>query len=124
MVAVVDALGRLSRFALLPGHRHESPAAVELLSGLVFGALLADRGFDGDRLRALLAAMGAEAVIPPKSNRKEAIACDMEKYRRRHRVENFFCRIKNFRRIATRYDQTESSYAAMIRMVAVRLAIA
>ena len=65
--------GRLweaSRFALLEGHRHESPAA----AGLSFGALLA--------------ALGAEAVVPPKSNRKEAMDCDMERYRRRHRVEN------------------------------------
>ena len=66
----------------------------------------------------------AEAVAPPKSNRKEAIDCDMEKYRRRHRVENFLCRIKHFRRIATRYDQPESSYAAMIRIVVVWLALA
>ena len=61
--------------------------------------------------------------MPPKSNRKEAIDCDMEKYRRRHRVENFFCRIKNFRRVATRYDQTGSSYAAMIRIAAIWLAL-
>ena len=124
MVALVDAPGRLSRFALLPGHRHESPPAPGLLSGLSFGALLADRGFDSDRLRALLASLGSEAVAPPKANRKKAIDCDMEKYARRHLVENFFCRIKEFRRIATRYDQTESSYAAMIRMAAVRLALA
>ena len=124
MVALVDALGRLSRFALLAGHRHESPAAAGLLSGLSFGALLADRGFDSDRLRALVASLGAEAVVPPKSNRTAAIDCDMEKYARRHRVENFFCKIKNFRRIATRYDQTESSYAATICMAAVWLALA
>ncbi len=124
MVALVDAVGRLSRFALLAGQRHESLAAAGLLSGLSFGALLADRGFDGDGLRALLAARGAEAVVPPKSNRKAAIDCDMEKYRRRHHVENFFCRIKHFRRIATRYDQTESSYAAMIRVAAIWLALA
>ena len=99
-------------------------AAQGLLSGLSFRALLADRGFDGDRLWALLAALGAEAVVPTKSNRWEAIDCDMEKYWRRHRVENFFCRIKHFRRIVTRYDQTESSYAAMIRIAAVWLALA
>ena len=93
MVALVDAWGRrLSRFALLAGHRHESPAAAGLLSGLSFGALLADRGFDSDRLRSLLASLGAEAVVPPKSNRTAAIDCDMEKYARRHRVENFFCK--------------------------------
>ena len=124
MVALVDALGRLSRFVLLAGHRHESPAAPGLLSGLSFGALLADRGFDSDRLRALLASLGAEAVMPPKSNRKKVIEYDMAKYARRHLVENFFCRIKGFRRIATRYDQTESSYSAMICMAAVVLALA
>ena len=77
VVALVDAWGRLSRFELL-----------------------ADRSFDGDRLRALPASLGAEAVVPPQRNRKEAIDCDMEKYAKRHRVDNFFCRIKNFRRIS------------------------
>ena len=120
----MDALGRLSRFTLLAGHRHESPAAPGLLSGLSFGALLADKGFDSDGLRELLSSLGAEAVVPPKSNRAKSIACDMAKYGRRHRVENFFCRIKSFRRVATRYDQTESSYAATIYAVASRLALA
>ena len=46
-------------------------------------------------------------MVPPKSNRKGAIACEMEKYGRRHRVENFFCWIKNFRRVATRHDRVE-----------------
>ena len=122
MVALVDAVGRLARFELLPGQRHESVAAEGLLSGLSVGALLADRGFDGDGLRDALDERGAEAVIPPKSNRKKDIGCDMEKYRRRHLVENFFCKIKYFRRIATRYDQTASSYAAMIWVAAAVLA--
>ena len=118
------AWGRLSRFALLAGNRDESPSAAGLLSGLSFGALLADGGFDSDRLRALVASLGAEAVVPPASNRKEPIDCDMERYGRRHRMESFFCKIKRFRRIATRYDQTESSYSAMMRMAAVWLALA
>ena len=123
MVALVDALGRLARFELLPGQRHESLAAEGLLSGVSFGALLADRGFDNDALRDSLDERGAEAVIPPKSNRKKAIGCDMGKYRRRHRVENFFCKIKYFRRIATRYDQTASSYAALIWVAATMVAL-
>ena len=123
MVALVDALGRLVRFELLPGHRHESVATEGLLEGLSFGALLADRGFDSDSLRGSLEERGAEAVIPPKSNRAKDIDCDMGKYRRRHRVENFFCKIKSFRRIATRYDQTASSYAALIWVVAAVLAL-
>ena len=95
MAALVDAVGRLLRFVLLSGRRHESLA----VSGLSFGALLA--------------ALGAEAVVSPKSNRREAIDCDMEKYRKRYRVKNLFCRTKRFHRIATRYDPTESSCAAM-----------
>ena len=71
-----------------------------------FGALLAHPGLRGDGLRAQLAVLW-EAVVPTKSNHREAIDCGMEKHRRRRCVENFFCRIKNFRRIATRYDQTE-----------------
>ena len=123
MVALVDALGRLARFELLPGNRHESVATEGLLKGLSFDALLADKGFDSDGLRDSLDARGAEAVIPPKSNRVKAIDCDMAKYRRRHRVENFFCKIKHFRRIATRYDQTASSYAALVWVVASVLAL-
>ena len=123
MVALVDGLGKLARFELLAGQRHESLAAEGLLSGVETGAVLADRGFDGDALRDSIAELGAEAVIPPKSNRRKAIDCDMEKYRRRHRVENFFCEIKRFRRIATRYDQTASSYAALIFVAATMLAL-
>ena len=66
----------------------------------------------------------AEAVAPPKANRAEAVECDMEKYGRRCRVENFFRRIKNFRHIATRYDRTESSYPTMILVAACLLALA
>ena len=123
MVALVDALGQLARFKLLPGHRHESLATEDLLEGLSFDALLADRGFDGDGLRDSLAERGAEAVIPPKSNRAKDIDCDMGKYRKRHLVENFFCKIKYFRRIATRYDQTASSYAALIWVAGAMLAL-
>ena len=72
----------------------------------------------------LLFVLFVETVIPPNASRNKAIDCDMEKYRRRHRVENFFCRIKYFHHIATRYDQTESSYAAMIFVIAALLALA
>ena len=88
-----------------------------------FGALLAGPRFDGDGLRAQLAVLW-EAGVPTKSNRREAIDCGMEKHRRRRCVENFFCRIKHFRRIATRYDQTELSYTAIIRSAAIWLALA
>ena len=102
IVALVDALGYLSRFVLLPGQRHDTVGVEPLIEGVEFEALLGDKAFDVDWLRAELDRRGATAVIPPKSNRKETIPCDFAMYAWRHLVENFFCKLKEFRRIATR----------------------
>ena len=120
---MVDALGNLTRFLLLPGQRHDSIAAEPLIAGLDFEALLADKAFDNDWLRAELDRREALAVIPPKANRKRPIACDFDMYRWRHLVENFFCNLKEFRRGATRYEKTDTSFAAMIHLVGSYLAI-
>src|SRR5918994_5940780 len=69
IVALVDALGNLVRFVLLPGQRHDSVGVAPLIQDLDFAALLADRAFDMDWLRAELDERGATAVIPPKANR-------------------------------------------------------
>ena len=123
IVALVDALGNLARFVLLPGQRHDSVGVEPLIENDAFDALLADKAFDLDWLRAELDDRGAPAVIPPKADRKHAIECDFHMYRRRHLVENFFCKLKAFRRIATRYDKTDESFAAMIHLVASALAV-
>ena len=123
ILALVDALGNLVRFILMPGQRHDSVGVEPIIDGLQFGALLADKAFDIDSLRALLNDRGAIAVIPPKANRTQPIACDFEIYRWRHLVENFFCNIKAFRRIATRYDKTDESFTAMIHLAASVLAL-
>ena len=123
IVALVDALGNLVRFLLLPGQRHDSVGAEPLLDGIEIGALIADKGFDNDVLRQELDARGATAVIPPKSNRVRQIACDFAMYRWRHLVENFFCDLKQFRRIATRYDKTDQSFSAMIYLAASFMAL-
>lgn len=123
IVALVDALGNLARFVLLPGQRHDSLGAAPLLDGAVVGALIADKGFDNDWLRAELDARGALAVIPPKADRTRRIACDFAMYRWRHLVENFFCDLKQFRRIATRYDKTDQSFSAMISLAATAIAL-
>lgn len=120
---MVDALGNLSRFLLLPGHRHDSLGVEPLLEGVAIGALIGDKAFDSDSLRRQLAQQGILAVIPPMAHRNAAIACDFAMYRWRHLIENFFCKIKHFRRIATRYEKTDASYTAMINLVAARLAL-
>ena len=88
-----------------------------LIEGLTFGAFLGDKAFDNDKLRAELRERGAAAVIPPKRNRREQINYAHEIYKWRHLVENFFAAIKEFRRIATRYDKTDSSFDAIIYLV-------
>lgn len=123
ILALVDALGNLVRFILMPGQRHDSVGVEPIIDGLHFGALLADKAFDTDSLRAELNDRGTIAVIPPKANRTQPIACDFEIYRWRHLVENFFCNIKAFRRIATRYDKTDESFTAMIHLTASTLAL-
>ena len=122
-MALVDALGNLARFVLLPGQRHDSVGVEPLIEDIEVLALLADKAFDIDWLRAELNNRGAQAVIPPKANRKQAIACDFHMYRWRHLIENFFCKLKAFRRIATRYEKTDDSFAAMIHLVGAALAI-
>ena len=115
-MALVDALGNLVRFVLVPGQRHDSVAVAPLLGETEIAALIADKAFDNDGLRAELDARGTVAVIPPKSGRTRHIECDFAMYGWRHLIENFFCKLKGFRRIATRYDKTDASFAAMIHL--------
>lgn len=122
-MALVDALGNLARFVLLPGQRHDSVGVEPLISGLDFQALIADKAFDNNALRATLNERGAIAAIPSKADRKTPIPHDTEIYKWRHLVENLFQRIKEFRRIATRYDKTDTSYAAAIYIVGAYLAL-
>lgn len=123
IVALVDALGSLIRFVLLPGQRHDMVGVAPLIRDVRFDALLADKAFDADWLRAELNERGASAVIPPKANRKQRVAYDKDMYRWRHLVENYFAKIKEFRGIATRYDKTETSYSANINLVAALIAM-
>ena len=122
IVALVDALGDLVRFVLLPGQRHDMVGVEPLIRNVQFDALLGDKAFDADWLRAELNQRGASAVIPPRSNRKQQIAYDKEMYKWRHLVENYFAKIKEFRGIATRYDKTETSFAENPYLVATIIA--
>jgi len=81
------------------------------------GIVPGDTNNQSIRIRANLNDRGATAVIPPKADRVRPIACDFAIYRWRHLVENFFCSLKEFRRIATRYDKTDISFAAAIHLV-------
>src|SRR3954447_19438589 len=103
--------------AVRPAAGHDSVGVAPLLTDLDFPALLADKAFDSDGLRTELDNRGAVAVIPPEAKRVTTIPYDFEMCKWRHLVESFFCKIKEFRRIATRYDKTDTSFAAMIQLV-------
>ena len=117
--ALVDALGNPLAFMLTPGQAHDLEGADALLPQMAADTLLADKAFDADKrvIEPLLAA-GKTAVIPPKSNRKIQRHYDKEAYKARHLIENFFCKLKQFRAIATRYDKTARNFLAAIHLVA------
>ena len=80
--------------------------------------LLADKGYDADHLRQLLAEQGAEAVIPSTTSRRTPIPYDVVAYRDRNRVERMWCRLKDFRRVATRYDKLARNYLSGVLLAA------
>jgi len=114
----VDALGNPLRIILTEGQVHDIRQAEALIEGFACEKVLADKGYDSDKFREVIASQGAEAVIPPKRSRKEPIPYDKDVYKERNLVECFFNKIKNFRRIATRYDKTALSFTAMLALAA------
>ena len=117
-MALVDALGNLIRFVLLPGQRHDSIGVEPLITGFDFEALIGDKAFDNNAIIAELDARGAEAVISQHPRRAQPLAIDEEMYKWRHLIENFFGKLKEFKRIAMRADKTDQSFASMIHFVA------
>ncbi|MDR6789244.1 transposase [Sphingomonas sp. BE138] len=82
--------------------------------------LFADKGYDADRLRRSLRDAGAVPVIPGRRNRKRAIRYDKDRYRGRHLIENAFCRLKDFNRVATRYDKLASIFLSGVAIATAR----
>ena len=113
---MVDGLGRPLCFLLTPGQAADCRQARAPLEGLTFERLIGDRGYDTDELRDWAEELGAEAVIPPKRNRRTAIPHDREVYKTRRKVENLFCRIKDFGRIVLRKCKTSRSYAGSVSL--------
>ena len=79
---------------------------------------LGDRAYDSAELRQWLDERGTKPVVPNKSNRKQPFSFDRKSYKQRHRIENAFCRLKDFRRIATRYDRLARNFLASVCLVA------
>ncbi|MGY3459260.1 transposase [Bradyrhizobium sp. LM3.4] len=118
ILALTDALGNLVRFVLLPGQRFDTVGVPPLIEGLAFNALIADKAFDSNAIIAELEARGAKVVISQHPRRAQPLAIDKEMYKWRHLIENFFGKLKEFKRIAMRADKTDQSFTSMIYLAA------
>ncbi len=118
ILALCDALGNLVRFVLLPGHRFDTVGVPPLISGLCFDALIADKAFDSNVIVADLDERGAKVVISQHPRHAKPLPLDAEMDKWRHLIENFFCKLNEFKRIAMRADKTDTSFNAIIHLAA------
>jgi transposase len=120
--AVVETSGLAILLALAPGEANDNRLCSVLLGALLPQTmLLADRGRDADWIRELVRQQGAWANIPPKRNRKDPICFSPYLYRARNLIERFFNKIKQCRRVATRYDKLATNYLAFVKLASIRI---
>jgi transposase len=118
ILALADALGNLVRFVLLPGQRYDTVGVPPLIEGIAFDALTGDKAFDSNWMIAELDEGGGKAVISQHPRRARPLPADQEMYKWRHLIENFFCKLKECKRIAMRADKTDQSFAANVYLTA------
>lgn len=113
---IADGLGNPVDFILTGGEVHDSVCADTLLADKNADFVIADKAYDSDRILAKIAEMEAIAVIPPKSNRKEQRTYDKHYYKERNLIERFFCKLKQFRGIATRYCKRGKYFLEAVKL--------
>lgn len=123
---MVDALGNPLRFELTGGEAHDSVQGYELLQEmkLTKKQVLADRAYDTNAIRTLLDEQEAISVIPSKKNRRKILPYDRVVYRERHLVECFFNKVKNYRRLATRYDKLACTFKPFLTLASIMVWLA
>jgi putative transposase len=114
----VDGLGNPVEFLLTGGQEADITQAEGLIKGHDAGAVIADKGYDSDKLVQKIEKQGAEAVIPPKKNRKVLRTYDEYVYKERNQVERFINLMKQYRRVATRYEKTARNFLGFIHVAA------
>jgi transposase len=112
----VDSLGNPLRVILTAGQISDIEQAAALIKGQPADYIVADKGYDSDAFVEAITTQGGLAVIPPRSNRLAPRAFDRHIYKDRNLIERFFSRIKQFRRIATRYDKLAASFLSFIHL--------
>ncbi len=119
--AAGDALGNPLRLIGTPGQRNDIAFAHELVDGFDAGATIGDKGYYADHLCDAIAETGAEIVIRPKRNRKVKRAYDVDLYQERNIIERFFNKLKQFRRVATRYDKLLVNFMGFVKLAAIAI---
>ncbi len=119
IAAIVEGRGRLMAAVIAPGQVYEVAASAPLLENLRRLLLVGDKGFDSDALRRQMLAQGCVACVPPRSNRNCPTWWSRELYRQRHKIENFFQRIKIYKRVSTRYEKLALTFLNFILVAAV-----
>jgi transposase len=109
------------RIALTAGQSHDLNAAPGLLAGLSCRHVVCDRGYDSDAFLGLIRASGAKAHIPSPRHRVVQRTVSRRIYRQRNQVERFFCRLKHFRRVATRFDKLARNFLACVLLASTRI---
>jgi len=117
----VRGLGCPVRFTLTAGQKGDAPQAAALIDGLPAEIVMADTAYDADHLRQTIAAKGALAVIPNNPSRTLNYPLDKHLYAQRHLVECCISKLKQFRRVATRFEKTARNYLAVVTIAAIVL---
>ena len=121
--ALVDALGNPLRFCLTGGQRHDITQAEALIEGIKNAAVLGDKGYDAQDFIATIEKQNCVPVIPPRSNRKQPREYDEELYKERNLIERFFRKLKNYRRIFSRFDKKAVNYLSFIAFASTLLTL-
>lgn len=116
--ALTERFGGLVRFHLTGGQINDCTQALALLEGVESHAVIGDRGYDTEAVLNRLRRTHTRAVIPSRVVRAVQRPLDVSLYRERNRIERLFCRIKHFRRVATRYDKLAARFASFIALTA------
>ena len=119
--AATDALGNPVRLLFGPGQQHDITRSHDLIDGFTPEAVIADKGCDADHLHQAIRDAGAEPVIPARSNRKAPWDHDKILCRERNLVERSFSKLKQFRRVATRYDKLLTNYEGFVQLAVVAI---
>jgi transposase len=119
--AAVNGLGLPVNLVLTPGQAADVTQAATLIEGAPFEVVIADRGYDSQAVVDAIEAHGGEAVIPTLKNRKVQRVIDRERYKDRNLAERFWARVKQYRRVATRYEKTARNFLALVHVASIMI---